>query len=122
MKQKEITIQGKQHPVIFTLATISNFEEITNTSFFEANFNTINNNTALIMAAALAADENTKLTVKDIRGNEDLEAYRQISEAAKIIGELTKDFFKVTEADKQADKEEQAGEEEQGKEGKPAKN
>ena len=118
MKQAEITIQGKQYPVIFTLATISNFEEITNTSFFEANLNTVKCRIALILAAALAADENTKLTVEDIKGNEDLEAYQQISAAFIVIGELSKEFFKVTEADKQSDEEEQGDK----KEGEPAKN
>lgn len=119
MKQAEITIGGKQYPVIFTLATINNFEEIVKQSFFEANMNTVKNRIALIMAAALAADENTKLTVEDIRGNEDLEAYQQISEAFIVIGELSKEFFKVTDADKQADEEEQGDKEE---EGNPAKN
>lgn len=119
MKQAEITIGGKQYPVIFTLATINNFEEITSQSFFEANMNTVNCRIALIMAAALAADENTKLTFKDIKGNEDLEAYRQISAAFIVIGELSKEFFKMTDADKQADKEEQGDKEE---EGNPAKN
>ena len=32
MTQKEITINGKNYPVIFTLATISNFEEIAKTA------------------------------------------------------------------------------------------
>ena len=118
MKQAEITIQGKQYPVIFTLATISNFEEITNQSFFEANLNTVKCRIALILAAALAADENTKLTVEDIKGSEDLEAYQQISAAFIVIGELSKAFFKVTDADKKADEEEQGDK----KEGEPAKN
>lgn len=115
MKQAEITIRGKQYPVIFTLATINNFEEIVKQSFFEANMNTVKNRIALIMAAALAADENTKLTVEDIRGNEDLEAYQQIIAAFIVIGELSKEFFEVTDADKQADKEDQGDKEEEGK-------
>ena len=118
MKQAEITIGGKQYPVIFTLATINNFEEIVKRSFFEANMNTVKNRIAIILAAALAADENTKLTVEDIRGNEDLEAYQQISAAFIVIGELSKEFFKVTDADKQADEEEQGDK----KEGDTAKN
>lgn len=118
MTKKEITIQGKQYPVIFTLATISNFEEITSQSFFEANLNTVKCRIALIMAAAIAADENTKLTVEGIKGKEDLEAYQQISAAFIVIGELSKEFFKVTEADNQADEEEQGDK----KEGDNAKN
>jgi len=118
MKQAEITIGGKQYPVIFTLATINNFEEIVNQSFFGANMNTVKNRIAIIMAAALAADENTKLTVEDIKGKEDLEAYQQIGAAFIVICELSKEFFKVTDADKQADEKEQGDK----KEGDTAKN
>lgn len=119
MKQAEITINGKQYSVVFTLATIGNFEEVVNQSFFEANMNTVKCRIALIMAAAFAADENTKLTVEDIKGNEDFKAYRQISAAFSVIGELSKEFFKMTDADKQADEEEQGDKEE---ERNPAKN
>jgi len=117
MKQKEITIQGKQYPVIFTLATIDNFEGITNKSFFEANLNTVRCRIALIMAAVLAADENTKLTVEDLRGNEDFESYNQINEAFIVVGELSKEFFKVTDSDKKSEAEEQ-GDNQEGEQGK----
>ena len=48
MKQKEITINGKQYPVIFTLATLSNFEEITGKPFFKADLDIIKNRIAII--------------------------------------------------------------------------
>lgn len=117
MTKKEITIQGKQYPVIFTLATLCNFEEITSQAFFGADLNIVKNRIALIMAAVLAADEDSKLTVEDIRGNEDLEAYQQITQAFIVIGELSKEFFKVTDEDKKAEAEEQ-GDNQEGEQGK----
>ena len=100
MKQKEITINGKQYPVIFTLATLSNFEEITGKPFFKADLDIIKNRIAIICAAAIAADENTKLTVEELRGNEDLEAYKQIGTAYNTIVEMAAEFFHIPPTEK----------------------
>jgi hypothetical protein len=95
MKQKEITVNGVQYPVIFTLATLSNFEEITGEAFFKADLDIIKNRIAIICAAAIAADKNTKLTVEELRGNEDLEAYKQIAEVYNIVFKMAAEFFHV---------------------------
>ena len=59
MTKKEITINGKQYPVIFDMQTIMNFEEVTGgKSFFTENLTTLKNRIALIIAAVTAADEN----------------------------------------------------------------
>ena len=100
MKQKEITINGKQYPVIFTLATLSNFEEITGKPFFKADLYIIKNRIAIICAAAIAADENTKLTVEELRGNEDLEAYKQIGTVYNTIVEMAAEFFNIPQTEK----------------------
>ena len=100
MKQKEITINGKQYPVIFTLATLSNFEEITGKPFFKADLDIIKNRIAIICAAAIAADENTKLTVEELRGNEDLEAYKQIGTVYNTIVEMAAEFFHIPQTEK----------------------
>jgi hypothetical protein len=111
MTQTEITINGKTYPVIFTLATLSNFEEIANKAFFNADLDMVKNRIALIRAAAIAANENTKLTVEDLRGNETLEDYRQISTAYTVVTKLAGKFFHIPEIEK-GNGEEQPSEEE----------
>ena len=100
MKQKEITVNGKNYPVVFTLATLSNFEEITGKPFFKADLDIIKNRIAIICAAAIATDENTKLTVEELRGNEDLEAYKQIGTAYNTIVEMAAEFFHIPPTEK----------------------
>ena len=95
MKKNYITINGVSYPVVFTLLTMSNFEEITNKGFFEANLLTTNNRIAIVIAAALAADKDTKLTVEDLRSNETFDDYKQIVVAFNTVMELANDFFKV---------------------------
>ena len=95
MKKNYITINGVSHPVVFNLLTMSNFEEITNKGFFEANLLTTNNRIAIVIAAALSADKETKLTVEDLRGNETFDDYKQIVAAFNTVMELANDFFKV---------------------------
>lgn len=113
MKQKEITINGKNYPVVFTLATLSNFEEITGKPFFKADLDLIKNRIAIICAAAIAADENTKLTVEELRGNEDLEAYKQIGTAYNTIVEMAAEFFHIPPTEKK-EAEQSAAEDEGG--------
>ena len=110
MTQKEITINGKTYPVIFTLATLSNFEEIAKIAFFNADLGMVKNRIALICAAAIAADENTKLTVEDLRGNETWEDYVQIATAYTVVMECAGKFFHVPEIEK-GNEEEQPTEE-----------
>lgn len=105
MTQKEITINGKQYPVIFTLATLSNFEEIAKIAFFNADLGMVKNRIALICAAAIAADDNTKLTVEDLRGNETWEDYVQIATAYTVVMELAGKFFHMPEIEKGNDEE-----------------
>ena len=95
MKQNYITINGVNYPVVFTLLTMSNFEEITNKGFFESNLVTTNNRIAIVIAAALAADKDTKLTVEEMRGQETFDDYKQIVAAFNTVMELANDFFKV---------------------------
>lgn len=113
MKQKEITVNGKNYPVVFTLATLSNFEEITGKPFFKADLDIIKNRIAIICAAAIAADENTKLTVEELRGNEDLEAYKQIATVYNTIVDMAAEFFHIPPTEKK-EAEQPAEEEEKG--------
>lgn len=99
MIQKEITINGKKYPVIFTLATLFNFEEITEKPFFGADFDILKNRIDIICAAAIAADENTELTVKELRGKETWEDYVQIANAYVVVMELATQFFPKSKKD-----------------------
>jgi len=101
MKQTEITINGKQYPIVFNLLTMSNFEEIVNKGFFEVNLNITNNRMALVMAAVLAADKETTLTVEELRGNDDWEAYMQITKAYTTLMQLADTFFPIPDVAKE---------------------
>lgn len=101
MIQKEITINGKKYPVIFTLATLSNFEEITGKPFFGADFDMLKNRIAIICAAAIAIDENTTLTVEELRGKETWEDYVQIANAYVVVMELATQFFPKSKKDEE---------------------
>lgn len=114
MKQNYITINGTDYPVIFTLLTLSNFEEITKQGFFEANLNTVNNRMAIIIAAALAADKDTKLTIEELRGKETFDDYLQITKAYNVIMVLAQDFFPIPEVEKGKDHEPKEDEQEEG--------
>lgn len=111
MRKKEITINGKNYPVIFTMATLSNFEEILGGKpFFGQNLNTVKNRVAIIYAAALAADENTELTIQELRGKESFEDYQQIAQAYTVIMQLAETFFNIPESEKEKDEEQTAEE------------
>ena len=55
MTQKKIKMAGKTYPVVFTLKTMMNFEEITGKSFFNENFETMKSRIALGNDAPLLA-------------------------------------------------------------------
>ena len=96
MTQKEITINGKQYPVVFDLQTMMNFEEITNgTSFFVAQLDTLKNRVAIIAAAAISAGNKTDLTVEAILGDKDYKAMQQIIRAFNIVMTLAGEFFPI---------------------------
>ena len=101
MNKKEITINGKQYPVIFDMQTIMNFEEVTGgKSFFTENLTTLKNRIALIIAAVTAADEDTTLEVKDITGERTMAEVQQIIAAYNVIDALAAEFFKIPEIEK----------------------
>ena len=107
--KKEITIAGVQYPVTFDFQTLLNFESITNSSFFDTNFTKTVDRMALIMAAVLTADEDTKLTVDLLKGKGDWDAVKDIIAAYGIVMDLASAFFKVPEVVKQAEDQEAEG-------------
>lgn len=106
MNTKEITINGQQYPVVFTMDTLMNFERIVSKSFFETDFKTLVDRMALIIAAVLTANEKTTLTVEAMKGNGNLEAVQQIIAAYAVVAELMGEFFEVPEVVKKAEAEE----------------
>lgn len=108
---KEITIGQKQYPVSFDMRAIINFEEITGRSFFTSNFSTLTDKVAVIVSAALSADEKTTLTVDDVLGNKDWEACKQIFAAFNVVSDEMAAFFPVPEIEKQANPEPEPKEE-----------
>lgn len=105
MTQKVITINGKNYPIIFTLKTLSNFEEITGKAFFSADLDLVKNRIAIICAAAIAADKDTTLTVDELRGNETWNDYVTIADAYTEVMTLAKEFFPVPKVEGQQDDE-----------------
>jgi hypothetical protein len=95
MTQKEIKIKGTAYPVAFNMRTMLNFEEITGKPFFGETFDTLKPRIALILAAVLAADEQTTLTVDMLMQADDWQTVQDIITAYATIMEMTGEFFKV---------------------------
>lgn len=95
MQQKEITIGGKQYPIVFTLKTMMNYEEITGQSFFSTSFDNFKERIALIISAIFAADEKTDITVEQLANAESWEAAQDIVKAYVAVMELSAIFFKL---------------------------
>lgn len=98
MKQKEITIGGRQYPVAFTMKTIEVFERITQKSFLSTMENEgglLTDRIALIRSAVLTVEENSPLKESDIRGGEDFGAYKDITAAYAVVMPLVAEFFAI---------------------------
>lgn len=113
MQQKEITIGGKQYPVVFTLKTMMNFEEITGKSFFGESFDTFKSRIALIISAVVAADENAGITIEQLTNADTWQAAQDIIKAYVAVMELSAKFFNIPEVEpkdeKPADETEEEG-------------
>ena len=101
MKQKEVTINGAQYPVVFTLDTLFGVEDILGGSFFEANFGTLKNRMALVLAAIYSADDKADITVDQLKAMEPMQMIADITAAFVAVSELMTEFFRIPEAEKQ---------------------
>ena len=106
MKQKEVTINGAQYPVVFTLDTLFGVEDITNGSFFDVNFGTLKNRMALVLAAIYSADDKADISVDALKAMEPMQMIRDITAAFVAVSELMTEFFRIPEAEKQNEPEE----------------
>ena len=101
MNKKEVTINGAQYPVVFTLDTLFGVEDIIGGSFFEANFGTLKNRMALVLAAIYSADEKADISVESLKAMEPMQMITDITAAFVAVSELTTEFFRIPEAEKQ---------------------
>ena len=99
MQQKEITIGGKTYPVVFNLKTMMNFEEITGKSFFGESFDGFKEHIALIISAALAADEKADITVEQMTSAETWQQAQDIIKAYVAVMKLSAKFFNIPEVE-----------------------
>ena len=102
MATKEITIQGKQYPVIFDLQTMLNYEQSSGRSFFSTDFQhmSVNDRIHMILAAVKSADENARLTMDAIKGHCTYDDVNGIMNASNIIIILAAEFFPIPELEK----------------------
>ena len=103
MNQKEITINGKQFPVVFTVKTMMGFEDITGVSFFGKDFKSIGDKTALVFAAIIAADDKADITFDDLMNADKVQTLNDIAEAFNVIDSLANDFFGIPKVEPQPD-------------------
>lgn len=113
MKQKEVKINGKTYPVVFTMKTITGFEEIVNHSFFNDGFDKMTSRMAIVVAAILAADENAEINAESLLNAESWAVAKDIIEAYTTVMDMANDFFAIPEGAKgnaKADNETEDGE------------
>ncbi len=93
MKTRSITINGKTFMVAFTLKTLMNYEQITDTSFFGATFNKLYERIAIILAAILTVNEDADVTLDDFLNINSAKGVEDILTAFVVINELSDEFF-----------------------------
>lgn len=98
MKERKITIAGKEISVAFNGATMISFEEITKKPFFEEKFTTQASRMALIFSAIYAFDENTDMTMTELMKTV---SWKEMNEAFTIVMEASMEFFDIPEVAKQ---------------------
>ena len=94
MTQKEITINGKTYPVVFTVKTLIGFEDVYGSSFFGKDFRNLGQKTVLVYAAIVAADEKTDLKLDDLMNTEKAQTLDEIVDAFQVVDSLAGEFFK----------------------------
>lgn len=109
MKQKEITINGRQFPVAFTMKTMIGYEGIANNEFFGETFEKLSGKIALIMAAILAADENADITADELMNADNFETVKDVIEAYKVVMDLAAEFFERPEVEPKPEPAEEKG-------------
>lgn len=89
---EKICINGKEYSVIFNMTTVLCYEEIVDKSFFGEDFSRNKERMALILAACYAADENTTLSIDELRTVAD---WSEMVAAFNKVMALASDFFNI---------------------------
>lgn len=101
MKQKEVTINGVHYPVVFTLDTLFGVEDIIGGSFFDANFGTLKNRMALVLAAIYSADDKADITVDQLKEMNPMQMIQDITGAFVTVSDLMTEFFRIPATEQQ---------------------
>ena len=95
MNTANVTILGKEYPVIFNLKTLIGFEDIVNHSFFEDKFEKMSSRIALIVAAIGAVNPNADITAKQLLEISDWQTAKDLVTAYTTVMELAGEFFRI---------------------------
>ena len=114
MKQANITVNGVEYPVVFTMKTILSFEEITEKSFFVAKLDNFSERIAIVVSAILSANENADIDFEKMASIDSLEGLQEFMQAFGTVMELQRDFFHLPGVEKKdnEDKAEKKGKKE----------
>jgi hypothetical protein len=96
MKQKTITIDGREYPVVFNMSTLVLYEQTANKSFFGEDFARLYNRIILIYASMWAADENVNSDVLM-----QCQDWKGINDAFLTVSEMATEFFHIPDIIKQ---------------------
>jgi len=94
MIMKEITINGKNYPVVFNMKTILGYEQISGKSFFGEDFAKMSERLALIVAAVISADSKADISIDDMMNADKLELVQEILTAYTVVIGMVNEFFK----------------------------
>jgi hypothetical protein len=89
---EKICINGKEYSVVFNMTTVLCYEEIVDKSFFGEDFSRNKERMALILAACYAADENTTLSIDELRTVAD---WSEMVAAFNKVMSLASNFFNI---------------------------
>lgn len=91
---KEIILQGNTYPVVFDMRTMTNYEEITQKSFFGNTFEKLTEKIALVVAAILSANGKADIDI-DALTKLDWPGIKEVTKAFNDIMELSMEYFDI---------------------------
>ena len=98
MTKKEITLNGKTYPVVFTIKTMMGFENIVGHSFFdEKSFSLFRVRMAIVIAAILAANKDADITFDELADIDDMEGLNELVVAFNTVMKMSAEFFHIPE-------------------------
>jgi len=103
MTKQEIQIGNRTLPVVFNMATLLKFEELSDRPFFGEEFERNQERIYLIYSAIYTADKNTDFTIDDLTENIQ---WQQVVEAFHTITTMATSFLSVPKVVEDAEKQE----------------